>query len=78
MGGADSGRARFEGCGEDAVLVERALGVRFLKFCRSAGAESSEIPEVAAGNLCKKSPKAIGFWAKGSGMAKHKGSGINY
>ena len=47
VGGADGGRARVEGCGEDAVLVERALGVRFLKFCRSAGAESSEIPEVA-------------------------------
>jgi hypothetical protein len=29
-------------------LVKRALGVRFLKFCRSAGAESSEIPKVAA------------------------------
>ncbi len=47
MGGADGGRARVEGCGEDAVLVECAFGAIF-KFCRSAGAESSEIPEVAA------------------------------
>ena len=26
VGGADGERARVEGCGEDAVLVERALG----------------------------------------------------
>ena len=26
VGGADGGRARVEGCGEDAVLVERAFG----------------------------------------------------
>ena len=26
MGGANGGRARLEGCGEDAVLVERAFG----------------------------------------------------
>ena len=26
MGGADGGRARVEGCGEDAVVVERAFG----------------------------------------------------
>ena len=26
MGGADGGRARVEGCGKDAVLVERAFG----------------------------------------------------
>jgi len=47
-GGADGGGARVKGCGEDAVLVEHALGVRFFKFCRSAGPESTEIPEVAA------------------------------
>ena len=29
MGGADGGRARVEGCGEDAVLVERAFGAVF-------------------------------------------------
>jgi len=29
VGGADGGRARVEGCGEDAVLVERALGAGF-------------------------------------------------
>ena len=28
-GGAGGGRARLEGCGEDAVLVERALGAIF-------------------------------------------------
>ena len=29
VGGADGGRARVEGCGEDAVLVERAFGAVF-------------------------------------------------
>ena len=29
MGGADGGGARVEGCGEDAVLVERAFGAVF-------------------------------------------------
>ena len=48
MGGADGGRARVGGWGKGSLLVERALGVQFLKFCRSVGAESSEIPEVAA------------------------------
>ena len=28
-GGADGGGARVEGCGEDAVLVERAFGAVF-------------------------------------------------
>jgi hypothetical protein len=26
VGGTDGGRARVEGCGEDAVMVERAFG----------------------------------------------------
>ena len=36
MGGADGGRARAEGCGEDAVLVERAFGTlsEVLSECR--------------------------------------------
>jgi hypothetical protein len=46
VGVADGGRARVEGCGEDAVLVGVHLE-QLSKFCRSAGAGSSEIPEVA-------------------------------
>ena len=47
MGGADGRRARLE-VAEKTLYWWSVHLERFLKFCRSAGAESSEIPEVAA------------------------------
>lgn len=46
-GGADGGGARVKGCGEDAVLVERALGVVF-EALPELGAEVNRNSRVAA------------------------------
>ncbi len=53
MGGADGGRARVA---EKTLYWWSVHLERFLKFCRYAGAESSEIPEVAAGLFLESLP----------------------